>query len=73
MLQLMGLKVPGPPWEIQFSSKDSSPWNFNKAQPSENMPFQNSPAPLKSEGGGGSYPEISEDSLLFCKIIVKSS
>ena len=64
VLQLMGLKVPVLSKEIQFPSKRELP--SLKAQPSKNIPLQNSShTPLKLGGGGGSYPEISEDSLLF--------
>ena len=57
-------KVPCPPPRGDIGApKDSPPpLKFQKLQSPENMPLQNSPAPLKSgQGGwwGGSYPEQS--------------
>ena len=43
----MDQKVLGHPWEIQPPPPQK---NFKKAQPSENIPLQNSQAPLKSGG-----------------------
>ena len=44
----MGQKVLGRPWEIQPSPPKKK--IFKNTQPSENIPLQNSQAPLKSGG-----------------------
>ena len=41
----MGQKVVGPPLELQGPLNDT-PLKFQKAQPPENIPLQNSSAPL---------------------------
>ena len=45
----MGQKVPGHQGDTGPSPEGYAPLYFKKAQPPENIPFQNSPTPLKSE------------------------